>query len=111
MMLLSLFGARRIALDQLEKIEQNAPDIIVWAAPAMFFFALLEFIISYLQDRKYYEKKETLGSIAVGLGNVGVSALLKITILYIAICIYNLVPWRMELNWWTFLPCYIIFDF
>jgi sterol desaturase/sphingolipid hydroxylase (fatty acid hydroxylase superfamily) len=106
----ALFGAERIALDQLKNIEKNAPDIIVWAAPAMFFFALLEFIISYMQDHKYYDKRETIGSIVVGLGNVVVSALLKLTLLYGAICIYNLIPWRMALNWWMFIPCYIIFD-
>ncbi|GAA4302744.1 sterol desaturase family protein [Compostibacter hankyongensis] len=111
MLLLSLFDGKKIPLDNLEHIERNAPDIIVWAAPAMFFFAALEFIISWKQDHKYYEKKETFGSIMVGLGNVVVSALLKATLLYGAVCVYNLIPWRMTLNWWTFLPCYIIFDF
>ncbi len=110
MLLLSLFGAEKIDLQLIRQIEQKAPDIIIWAIPFMFFFSGLEMLISYLQDKKYYDKKETIGSILVGLGNLVVSAIVKIVLLYIVVWIYNLVPWRMELNWWTFLPCYIIFD-
>src|SRR5215210_29494 len=97
-----LFGAPKISLSGIEQIKNDAPNIIVWAAPVMFFFVLLEWAISYWQNRKLYEKKETIGSILVGLGNVAINTALKLVMLYLVIYIYNLIPWRMYLNWWTF---------
>jgi sterol desaturase/sphingolipid hydroxylase (fatty acid hydroxylase superfamily) len=106
-----LFGAPPISLDDLGFIEKSAPEIIVWAAPIMFFFAILEYVISKRQDHDYYETKETIGSVLVGIGNVIISFLIKAALLLVVVVIYNLVPWRMELNWWTFIPAYIFWDF
>ncbi|MEI6947594.1 sterol desaturase family protein [Paraflavisolibacter sp. H34] len=105
-----LFGAPKIPMASLDKIQSDAPNIIVWAAPVMFFFVLLEWLIARWQHRDLYEKKETIGSILVGLGNVAINTTLKVTMLYLYILLYNWLPWRMHLNWWTFLPCYILFD-
>jgi sterol desaturase/sphingolipid hydroxylase (fatty acid hydroxylase superfamily) len=109
--LFNLFGAEKISFDQIVSIKDNTPDIIVWAAPVMFLLVAVELLVSHLQNKDYYEKRETIGSVLVGLGNVVMSLSIKLVLLYGAVWIYNLVPWRMELNWWTFIPCYIIFDF
>ena len=106
-----LFGADKIPIEDIIHIQNSSPNLLVWAAPVMFFFVLIEYSISYFQGKHYYSKKETIGSILVGLGNVAIGVLLKAFLFYIFVLIYNLVPWRMELNWWTFIPCYIIFDF
>jgi len=105
-----LFGAPPIELNGISKVEDAAPDIIVWAAPVMFFFVLLEWFISYLQNRNLYDKRETWGSIFVGVGNVIIGTALKIGLLYIIVWVYNLLPWRMQFTWWSFIPCYILFD-
>lgn len=107
----TLFGAEKISWHEIDKMQSSAPDIIIWAAPAMFFFVIIEYAISYWQGRQYYEKKETFGSIWVGIGNVVIGAALKLAIFTVLVWIYNVIPWRMELQWWTFIPCYIIFDF
>jgi sterol desaturase/sphingolipid hydroxylase (fatty acid hydroxylase superfamily) len=109
--LLNLFGADKIPLEHINDIQRNAPDIIVYAAPVMFFFVLIEFLISHFQNKKYYNKKETIGSTLVGIGNVAIGVALKTIMFYVFVVVYNLIPWRMEFNWWTFIPCYIIFDF
>ena len=106
----TLFGADRILLTDIDNLQSNTPDIIIWAAPVMFFFVLIEYIISYYQNRNYYEKKETFGSICVGIGNVVIGAALKLILFTVLVWVYNMIPWRMELNWWTFIPCYILFD-
>jgi sterol desaturase/sphingolipid hydroxylase (fatty acid hydroxylase superfamily) len=106
----TLFGAEKIVFSDIDKLQSNTPDIIIWAAPVMFFFVLIEYIISYYQNRNYYEKKETFGSICVGIGNVVIGAALKLVLFTILVWVYNMIPWRMELNWWTFIPCYILFD-
>jgi sterol desaturase/sphingolipid hydroxylase (fatty acid hydroxylase superfamily) len=106
-----LFQAPKISLDLIHEIERDAPNIIVWAAPAMFFFVLLEWYISYRQNHNLYDKKETIGSTLVGIGNVIINLILKVAMFTFVLWIYNMLPWRMYLNWWTFIPCYIIFDF
>lgn len=107
----SLFGGEPISFSNIEKIEQSAPDIIVYAIPFMFFFVLVEYIVSSVQKANRYDTRETLGSTLVGLGNVAIGIFLKTLILYLFILVYNFLPWRMEFYWWTLIPCYIILDF
>jgi sterol desaturase/sphingolipid hydroxylase (fatty acid hydroxylase superfamily) len=111
MLLSSLFGADKISFDDLGFLEKSAPEIIVWAAPIMFFFAILEYYFSKKHGHDHYEKDETIGSVLVGIGNVVISFLIKAALLMIVVVIYNWVPWRMHLQWWTFIPAYIIWDF
>lgn len=109
--LISLFQADPILFSHIAELEKSAPNIIVYATPFMFFFVALEIIISRYQNKDLYDRKETIGSTLVGLGNVAIGVFLKTLLFTLFIVVYNMVPWRMELNWWTFLPCYIIFDF
>jgi sterol desaturase/sphingolipid hydroxylase (fatty acid hydroxylase superfamily) len=109
-MLSDLFGAPLIPLHSVKDVGSSAPDIIVYAAPFMFFFVLLEYLISRYQNRNFYHHPETIGSILVGIGNVIIGLILKALFLYFFIVVYNMLPWRMSMNWWTFIPCYIIFD-
>lgn len=105
------FGAPKIPFTTINEIEANTPNIIIWAAPVMFFFVLIEWYFSIKENKKLYEKNDSIGSIAVGVGNVIINFFLKLSFFYIIILLYNSVPWRFPLAWWTLLPCYIIFDF
>ncbi|CCH55939.1 fatty acid hydroxylase [Fibrisoma limi BUZ 3] len=107
----SLFGAPPIPADQIWTIEKGAPNLILWGAPIMLALTAIEMIITYIQEKPYYDKWETLGSTLVGLGSLVVGAAVKLGLLYGAVWIYNQMPWRMELQWWTLIPCYLIFDF
>lgn len=107
----SFFGAPTINFEHAEKLSDSAPEIIIWTTPFIFFFVLLEWFIAYLQNRKLYNKTETIASICVGIGNSMVSFALKFSMFCGAILLYNVLPWRIAFNWWTLLPCYIIFDF
>jgi len=107
----TLFGAPKIPLDQLWQIEQGAPSLILWAAPILLGLTAIEMIVTYIQEKPYYEKWETIGSVLVGLGSLVVGAGVKLGLLYGVVWIYNQLPWRMELHWWTLIPCYLIFDF
>jgi sterol desaturase/sphingolipid hydroxylase (fatty acid hydroxylase superfamily) len=80
-------------------------------APVMFFFVMLEWFIAHRQHRHLYDKKETIGSTLVGIGNVVIAGSLKLIIFYLFVWIYNLVPWRIPFSWWTLLPCYVLWDF
>jgi len=105
------FGAPKISFESVDELSRSAPDIIVWAAPIMFFFVLIEWLFARHHHHGHYDKKETQGSILVGIGNVIISTAIKMVLFSAIILIYNLVPWRMSFNWWTWLPCYILYDF
>jgi sterol desaturase/sphingolipid hydroxylase (fatty acid hydroxylase superfamily) len=111
-LLLNLFGADpgSLPLDA-DFLKEGLPAIIRWAVPAMVIISAIEVYVSYRQERKYYETKETIGSVLVGVGNLVVSAFVNTGLILLVVWIWKMVPWRMELNWWTFIPCYIIFDF
>lgn len=107
----NLFGATRIAHSDSKDLQLSAPDIIVYAAPVMFLFVLIEYFVSRYQSHGLYETKETIGSVIVGVGNVVIGLVLKAILFYLFIVVYNWLPWRMELKWWTLIPCYVLFDF
>lgn len=110
LLLYKLFGAEKIPTDSIAQLGREAPNLIIWAVPVMLALTALEMAVSYWQERDHYEKKETIGSILVGLGNLVVTAGLKFGMMYLLVVIYNALPWRMELQWWTLLPCYVIYD-
>ncbi len=106
----TLFGSDKIPFHDIIDLEKNSPDLIVYAIPVMAFFTFLEIGYSWYTNKQNYRTKETLGSTIVGFGNVFISLLLKVALIYACVYIYNLVPWRMSLNWWTLIPCYLLFD-
>jgi sterol desaturase/sphingolipid hydroxylase (fatty acid hydroxylase superfamily) len=106
----SIFAASPIPLDSIADLEEAAPNLMVYALPAVLFFTLIEFSVSYFSEHKSYENKETLGSVLVGLGNLAVNLLMKTVLFFGAVWIYNMLPWRMELNWWTLIACFVIYD-
>jgi sterol desaturase/sphingolipid hydroxylase (fatty acid hydroxylase superfamily) len=107
----SFFGAKKISYQDVTDLSKDSADLIVWAIPAMAFFTLIEMGHSWYTGQRRYNSREAFGSLLVGLGNVGINLLIKVGMIYSSVFFYNLVPWRMELNWWTLIPCFFMFDF
>lgn len=92
-------------------LSMDLPNIIVFAAPVMISLVALEWIISYIKKRKYYDGKDTIAATVIGLGNVAISAVLKVITFGIILFFYNLVPWSIPYTWWAFILCFIWIDF
>ena len=96
----------------LEKVmAMDLPNIIMYAAPVMIALVLLEWGISFYQNRKFYDGKDTLAATVVGLVNVALGAALKVFTFGLAIYCYNLVPWKIPHTWWAYVLCLIWIDF
>jgi sterol desaturase/sphingolipid hydroxylase (fatty acid hydroxylase superfamily) len=108
---MDLFGADQIPYSRIIDIERDSADLIIYAIPAMAFFTFLEVWYSWKTQKKAYHTKEAFGSLFVGLGNVAINLAFKVGLIYGTVFIYNLVPWRMGMNWWTFIPCLLLYDF
>jgi sterol desaturase/sphingolipid hydroxylase (fatty acid hydroxylase superfamily) len=106
-----LFTTNVISINEVSDLQKAAPNLIMLAAPILFLLVILEFVISKITNKEYYQKNETMGSIAVGVGNIFIGTLLKGSLFFLFVWVYNNLPWRMSLNWWTLIPCYAIFDF
>lgn len=107
----ALFGAAPVELSTVYQLQKDAPNIVAYMLPLVFLLTIIEFVVSHYGEHKSYEKRETLGSLLIGAGNLAVNLLLKTALVCGAIWIYNLLPWRMELNWWTLIVCFVCYDF
>jgi len=107
----SLFGAEPIPYVAIADVGNKSADLIVYAIPVMAFFTLAEMIHSWATKKRRYNATEAFGSLLVGLGNVAVSLLAKAFLLLGTVFIYNLIPWRMSFDWWTIIPCILVYDF
>lgn len=92
-------------------LAMDLPPIIVYATPVMIGLVLLEWGLSLYQNRKIYDTKDTLAATAIGVGNLVISALIKVTTFGIIIYFYNLAPWRIPPTWWSYILCIIWIDF
>ena len=110
MQVLEIFGAKPIEYSQITHLEQGSADLVVYGIPIVIVFTLIEIWYSWYSDTHNYDAKESLGSLLVGLGNVGINLVSKVGLIYGSVYIYNVVPWRIGLNWWTLIPCLLIFD-
>lgn len=102
-------GAETITVEQL--MNMDLPPLIIYAAPVMFLLVLVEYGVSFYLKKDLYEGRDFLASTAIGIGNVIVSALTKTALFAIILFFYNLVPWRIEAAWWSYIACFLLLDF
>jgi sterol desaturase/sphingolipid hydroxylase (fatty acid hydroxylase superfamily) len=86
-------------------------DIIQIAAIPMILLVLLEWLLTIIQKKDYYNGLDTLSATVIGLVNIGISALLKIGIFGIFLFFYNAIPWSIPRVWWAYILCIISIDF
>lgn len=86
-------------------------DIIQFAAIPMILLVLLEWLLTIIQKKDYYNGLDTLSATCIGLVNIGISALLKIGIFGIFLFFYNAIPWSIPRVWWAYVLCIISIDF
>ncbi|MBZ9630566.1 sterol desaturase family protein [Salegentibacter sp. LM13S] len=96
----------------LADIENLDFTTVIWiAAPLMFFFVLLEFLIGRKKYKKLYSGKDFLASSAIGIGNLILNGFMKIGVFMIFLFFFNLAPFRIPHTWWSYVLCLILLDF
>jgi len=89
----------------------DLPNIIVYAIPLMVGLTILEWVLSYRQNKEFYDGKDTLAAVAIGAVNLVISAATKVATFGIILFFYNLVPWSIPPAWWSYVLCLIWIDF
>lgn len=94
-----------------ELLNMGLPPIIIYAAPVLFALVFIEWGISAWQNKDRYEAKDFWASTGIGVGNIIVSSVTKISIFGLILFFYNIMPWRIPYTWWSFPLCFIFLDF
>lgn len=97
------------SVEEIEELTKNY-ELIVWAAPIMIGAALIEMFVSFRKKNDYYDGKDFLASLTIGLVQVAQSVITKAITLILVISVYNLSPFRIPINWATSILCFIILD-
>ncbi|MEL6973634.1 MAG: sterol desaturase family protein, partial [Bacteroidota bacterium] len=92
-------------------LSMDLPPIIIYAAPVMFIMVLIEWYIRTRELHEHYDKKDGFSALIIGLGNIAVSALVKVALFTIILFFYNMVPWFIPPEWWSYVLCVIAIDF
>ncbi|MGH1434690.1 MAG: sterol desaturase family protein [Lewinella sp.] len=92
-------------------LSMDLPPLIIWAAPVMFFLVFLEWYIRTRELKQDYDGKDGFSAFIIGVGNIGVSALVKTLTFGIILYFYNVVPWFIPPTWWSYILCMLAIDF
>ncbi len=109
MTFLSLFNQEKLVLEDITNLDFTT---VIWiAAPIMFAFVFIEYLIGRKQNKNLYTGKDFLASLTIGLVNVGLNGFMKIGMFIIFLFFFNLAPFRIPSTWWSFVLCLIVLDF
>lgn len=96
----------------LADIENLDFTTVIWiAAPLMFLFVLIEFLIGRKKYKNLYSGKDFLASSAIGIGNLILNGFMKIGVFMIFLFFFNLAPFKIPHTWWSYVLCLILLDF
>ncbi|WP_018478582.1 sterol desaturase family protein [Pontibacter roseus] len=95
----------------LEKIQElDDATLLYFAAPIIVASVVIEWLVGVYKQRDYYDKRDFIAAVAIGAGSMVLGSLLKVTIFYTTIVIYNAVPWAVPRSWWGFVLCFLLVD-
>ncbi len=89
----------------------DLPPIIVYAAPIMIALVGVEYYIRVKRMKLPYDTKDFWAALAVGIGNIIVSAIFKLAMFGVILYFYNMVPWYVPHTWWAYILCMFAIDF
>lgn len=82
-----------------------------YAVPGFVLLVLAEIIVARLRDRSRYEPKDTLTSLALGLGSTIAGILTGGMFVAIALWVYQFRLFEIGYVWWAFLVVFVLDDF
>ena len=89
----------------------NLPNPVDLAVPGFILLVLVEMIVARLRDRRRYCPKDTMTSLALGLGSTIAGVLSGGLVFALAVWLHQFrlldVPWV----WWAFVVCFVLDDF
>jgi len=85
------------------------PPLINYTVPAFLFFIALEWFL-ILRQQKKYPVKNTIASIAIGVGTLVVDFIMKSALIAGVLYLGSLSPFRLSTAWFVWLICFMVID-
>lgn len=87
-------------------------NIILYAIPAFILLIAVELFINWQRQRDYYASKDTIACLAMGLGNVAITAVIKTSIVGLWFLLYEYRLFDLPVNaWWVWALLIVCEDF
>ena len=87
------------------------PNPVDYAIPAFVLLVLAEMLVAWAKDRKRYEPRDTLTSLALGTGSTVASALTGGFVFMLAVWLSQFRLFDIGYAWYWFVLCFVIDDF
>lgn len=89
----------------------DLPNPVTWAVPAFVFLVALEMVWVRRRAPDAYEPKDTLTSLAFGLGNSIIGGLTAFVVVQAMVWIYDHRVATIPFTWWAWALCFVLDDF
>ena len=89
----------------------HLPNPVDYAVPGFILLVLIEMIVARVRDRKRYEPKDTLTSLALGTGSSVAGALTAGLLYGLAVWLWQFRLFTISYAWYWFVLCFVIDDF
>ena len=87
------------------------PNPVDYAVPGFILLVLIEMIVAWVKDRRRYEPKDTLTSLALGTGSSVAGALTTGLLYGLAVWLWQFRLFTIGYAWYWFALCFVIDDF
>ena len=89
----------------------NLPNIINWAVPGFVLLMVIEIIWAKRRAPTAYEPRDTLSSLAFGLGSTVAGGLTASLVLAMLVGLYQFRLFTIPWSWWAWVLCFVLDDF
>jgi sterol desaturase/sphingolipid hydroxylase (fatty acid hydroxylase superfamily) len=89
---------------------ERLPNPVTWAIPAFVLLVLAEMIVAWARDRGRYCPRDTLTSLALGLGSTVAGALSAGAIFALATWVWQFRLFEIGYGWWAFAIAFVLDD-
>lgn len=87
------------------------PHILYYAIPVFLAMVIAEAWYSHRHHMKNVEMKDSLASLACGVGSIIASLGAKVVLLPLYVLLYEITPLRLGTEWWAWIIAFVAFDF
>ena len=87
------------------------PDPVTYAIPGFVLLVLAEMVVAWAKDRRRYEPKDTLTSLALGTGSTVAGVITGGAVFALATWVWQFRLFEIGYQWWWFVIAFVIDDF
>jgi sterol desaturase/sphingolipid hydroxylase (fatty acid hydroxylase superfamily) len=89
----------------------DLPDPVTYAIPAFVLLVAAEMLVAWARDKRRYEAKDTLTSLALGTGSTVAGVITGGAVFALAMWVWQFRLFDIGYQWWAFVVAFVLDDF